>query len=83
MSRSTAVLGPSLAQPTNCESLLVDRYSGIDRPAAILVEAVQRNSGMNVAGKEWLRSIQAIAKETGAVVILDETEALWSDRPIF
>ncbi|MGY3347009.1 MULTISPECIES: aminotransferase class III-fold pyridoxal phosphate-dependent enzyme [unclassified Bradyrhizobium] len=45
-----------------------------DHPAAILVEAVQRKSGMNVARKEWLLSLQAIAKETGAVLILDDRE---------
>ncbi|WP_247396457.1 MULTISPECIES: aminotransferase class III-fold pyridoxal phosphate-dependent enzyme [unclassified Bradyrhizobium] len=66
-------VGP-VVSTDNLRKLLLDQYSGIDRPAAILVEAVQRNSGMNVAGKEWLRSIQAIAKETGAVLILDETE---------
>ncbi|MDA9405343.1 diaminobutyrate--2-oxoglutarate aminotransferase [Bradyrhizobium sp. CCBAU 45384] len=67
-------VGPVVSTTEHLRKLLLDQYSGIDRPAAILVEAVQRNSGMNVAGKEWLRAIQAIAKETGAVLILDETE---------
>ncbi|QOZ13497.1 aminotransferase class III-fold pyridoxal phosphate-dependent enzyme [Bradyrhizobium sp. CCBAU 51765] len=54
--------------------LLLEQYSGVAPPAAILVEAVQRKNGMNVARKEWLRSIQAIAKETGAVLILDDRQ---------
>ncbi|WP_407193065.1 aminotransferase class III-fold pyridoxal phosphate-dependent enzyme [Bradyrhizobium sp. STM 3566] len=67
-------VGPVVSTTDHLRKVLLDQYRGIDRPAAILVKAVQRNSGMNVASKEWLRSIQAIAKETGAVLILDETE---------
>ncbi|WP_247402563.1 aminotransferase class III-fold pyridoxal phosphate-dependent enzyme [Bradyrhizobium sp. 176] len=54
--------------------MLRDQNIGIDRPAAILVEAVPRKSGMNVARKEWLLSLQAMAKEIGAVLILDDRE---------
>ncbi|WFU85636.1 aminotransferase class III-fold pyridoxal phosphate-dependent enzyme [Bradyrhizobium sp. CIAT3101] len=54
--------------------MLLDQHTGIDRPAAILVEAVQRQSGMVVARKEWLLSLQEMAKEIGAVLILDDRE---------
>lgn len=67
-------LGPGVSTTDYLRKLLLDQYSGVARPAAILVEAVQRKNGMNVARKEWLRSIQAIAKETGAVLILDDRE---------
>ncbi|WP_456701673.1 MULTISPECIES: aminotransferase class III-fold pyridoxal phosphate-dependent enzyme [unclassified Bradyrhizobium] len=67
-------VGPVVGTTDHLRTLLRDQYSGINSPAAILVEAVQRNIGMNVAGKEWLRAVQAIAKETDAVLILDETE---------
>ncbi|RXH25475.1 diaminobutyrate--2-oxoglutarate aminotransferase [Bradyrhizobium nanningense] len=66
-------LGP-VSTTDYLRKLLLEQHSGIDRPAAILVEAVQRKSGMNVARKEWLRSVQAIAKETGAVLIVDDRE---------
>lgn len=33
----------------------MDESSGTDLPAAILVETVQGEGGINVAGKEWLQ----------------------------
>lgn len=54
--------------------MLLDRSSGIDAPAAILLETVQGEGGINVACKEWLQSIQAIAKETGALFIVDDIQ---------
>nr|WP_249810908.1 aminotransferase class III-fold pyridoxal phosphate-dependent enzyme [Bradyrhizobium sp. 164] len=56
------------------QKVLLDQYIGIDLPAAILVEAVQRKRGMNIARKEWLLSIQTMAKGTGAFLILDDRE---------
>ncbi|WP_458180677.1 diaminobutyrate--2-oxoglutarate transaminase [Bradyrhizobium sp. 14AA] len=56
------------------QKLLRDEGSGIDRPAAILVETVQGEGGINVAGKEWLQSIQDIAKEAGALFIIDDIQ---------
>ncbi|MDA9440785.1 diaminobutyrate--2-oxoglutarate aminotransferase [Bradyrhizobium sp. CCBAU 51745] len=67
-------LGPTVSTADYLRKMLLDQYSGIDRPAAILVEAVQRKSGMSVARKEWLQSIQAIAKDFGALLILDDRE---------
>jgi len=67
-------LGPVVSTTDYLRKVLRDQNIGIDRPAAILVEAVQRKRGMNVARKEWLLSLQAIAKETGAVLILDDRE---------
>lgn len=55
-------------------TLLLDRSSGIDAPAAILVEAVQGEGGINVASKEWLESIQAVAKDVGALLIIDDVQ---------
>lgn len=54
--------------------MLLDKSSGVDAPAAILVETVQGEGGINVACKEWLQSIQAIAKETGALFIVDDIQ---------
>lgn len=54
--------------------MLLDKSSGIDVPAAILVETVQGEGGINVGRKEWLQSIQAIAKDTGALFIIDDVQ---------
>lgn len=53
---------------------LTDESSGVDCPAAILVETVQGEGGINVASKQWLQSIQAIAKEVGAIFIVDDIQ---------
>lgn len=57
------------------EQRLADPSSGLDAPAAILVETVQGEGGLNVASPEWLRSIARIAKAHGALLIVDDIQA--------
>lgn len=54
--------------------MLMDESGGIDPPAAILVETVQGEGGINVARREWLQSIQSLAKDVGAVFIVDDVQ---------
>lgn len=67
-------LGSTVDTADYLRQVLTDESSGIDRPAAILVETVQGEGGINVARKEWLQSIQAIAKEAGALFIVDDIQ---------
>lgn len=67
-------LGSGVDTAEYVRKLLMDGGSGIDAPAAILVETVQGEGGINVASKKWLQSIQAIAKEVGAVFIVDDIQ---------
>lgn len=67
-------LGPAVDTTDYLQKLLVDEGSGIDRPAAVLVETVQGEGGINVAGKEWLQAIQAVAKNAGALFIVDDIQ---------
>lgn len=67
-------LGPDVDTANYLRSVLSDESSGIDCPAAILVETVQGEGGINVASMEWLRSIQAIAKDAGALLIIDDVQ---------
>jgi len=57
------------------EQRLADPSSGLDAPAAILVETVQGEGGLNAASAEWLRAIAAIAKRHGALLIVDDIQA--------
>jgi len=52
-----------------------DPSSGLKAPAAFLVEPIQAEGGVNVASKEWLLTIQSLAKEHGALLILDDIQA--------
>jgi diaminobutyrate-2-oxoglutarate transaminase len=54
---------------------LSDPSSGLDAPAAILVETVQGEGGLHVASPEWLRSIASVAKRHGALLIVDDIQA--------
>lgn len=54
---------------------LADPSSGLDAPAAILVETVQGEGGLNVATPAWLRKIARIAKAHGALLIVDDIQA--------
>lgn len=57
------------------EKLLEDGSSGIDIPAAFIVETVQGEGGINAASFEWLRKIEAIAKRFDILLIVDDVQA--------
>ncbi|WP_439366161.1 diaminobutyrate--2-oxoglutarate transaminase [Bradyrhizobium sp. DASA03005] len=67
-------LGPDIDAAEYLQKLLTDESSGVDYPAAILLETVQGEGGINVARKEWLQSIQTIAKNAGALFIVDDVQ---------
>lgn len=54
---------------------LKDASSGQKPPAAFLVEVIQAEGGVNCASEEWLRAIQDLAKEVGALFIVDDIQA--------
>ncbi|MDS9469225.1 diaminobutyrate--2-oxoglutarate transaminase [Paracoccus sp. MBLB3053] len=54
---------------------LSDPSSGFDAPAAIIVETVQGEGGLNAASPEWLRRIETIARKHGALFIIDDIQA--------
>ncbi|WP_016957138.1 diaminobutyrate--2-oxoglutarate transaminase [Catenovulum agarivorans] len=54
---------------------LSDPSSGIDAPAAFIVETVQGEGGLNIATPEWLLGLQKLAKKHGALLIVDDIQA--------
>jgi len=57
------------------EKLLEDGSSGIDIPAAFILETVQGEGGINAASFEWLRKIEAIARRFDIMLIVDDVQA--------
>ncbi|MBD3678590.1 MAG: diaminobutyrate--2-oxoglutarate transaminase [Rhodobacteraceae bacterium] len=57
------------------EAMLDNPSSGIDAPAAFLVELVQGEGGLNAASPEWVRGIAKLAKKHGALLIVDDIQA--------
>ncbi|GAB3728860.1 diaminobutyrate--2-oxoglutarate transaminase [Nocardiopsis nanhaiensis] len=55
-------------------TLLEDSGSGLDAPAAVIVEAVQGEGGINAASAEWLRGLSELCKEYGILLILDDIQ---------
>lgn len=67
--------GDNVDTADQLEKMLDDPSSGIDAPAAILVETVQGEGGLNAASFKWLRKIQSIARLHGALLIVDDIQA--------
>jgi diaminobutyrate-2-oxoglutarate transaminase len=55
--------------------MYADASSGLEPPAAILIEAVQCEGGVWVASAEWLKELREFAREIGALFILDDIQA--------
>ncbi|GAN78826.1 diaminobutyrate--2-oxoglutarate transaminase [Acidocella aminolytica] len=67
--------GPDVDTAALLERRLEDSSSGLEAPAAILVETVQGEGGLNAASFAWLRRIAEIAKRHGALLIVDDIQA--------
>jgi diaminobutyrate-2-oxoglutarate transaminase len=56
------------------ERLLGDSGSGLDKPAAVIVESVQGEGGINAARAEWLRGLSELCTRHGVLLILDDVQ---------
>lgn len=57
------------------ERLLDDPSSGVDLPAAVIVEPLQMEGGVYPASPEWLRRLRELTERRGILLILDEIQA--------
>ncbi|MGY4399222.1 diaminobutyrate--2-oxoglutarate transaminase [Bradyrhizobium sp. USDA 3315] len=55
--------------------VLTDPGSGIEKPAAIILETIQAEGGMNTASTTWLIEIQRICRTHNVVLIVDDIQA--------
>lgn len=49
--------------------------TGVELPAAIILETVQGEGGINAASMEWLQGIEKIAKDLDILLIVDDIQA--------
>ena len=54
--------------------VLTDDHSGVDKPAAIILETVQAEGGINVASVEWLKEVYQICKDNDIIMIVDDIQ---------
>lgn len=57
------------------EKLLGDNSSGLDIPAGVIVETVQGEGGINVAGLNWLKRLEQICRDHDILLIIDDIQA--------
>lgn len=53
---------------------LSDPSSGLDKPAAVLVETVQGEGGVNTASPEWLRGLASLCRKHDLLLIVDDIQ---------
>lgn len=56
------------------ERVLDDSGSGLNRPAAVIVETVQGEGGLNVARLEWLQALADLCHQREILLIVDDVQ---------
>ncbi|SDP02117.1 diaminobutyrate-2-oxoglutarate transaminase [Actinopolyspora xinjiangensis] len=56
------------------ESLLRDSGSGLNAPAAVIVETLQGEGGINDTRAEWLRGLSELCRRHGILLIVDDVQ---------
>ncbi|MFJ7735127.1 diaminobutyrate--2-oxoglutarate transaminase [Lysinibacillus sp. NPDC097287] len=56
------------------EKILEDDHSGIEKPAAIILETIQAEGGINVASNDWLQGLASICKKHDILLICDDIQ---------
>jgi len=57
------------------DRVLGDSGSGVDKPAAIIVETVQGEGGLRAARPEWLRGLAKLCAQHDVLLIVDDVQA--------
>ncbi|MFD5378950.1 diaminobutyrate--2-oxoglutarate transaminase [Streptomyces griseoincarnatus] len=56
------------------DRLLAGEGSGLNAPAAVIVETVQGEGGINVARSEWLRALAGLCRRRDMLLIVDDIQ---------
>lgn len=67
-------LGDTIDTSQILEKMLDDPSSGVTNVAAVILEVIQGEGGINVAGKSWAQAVERIARRHGAILIVDEIQ---------
>ncbi|MFL1676859.1 diaminobutyrate--2-oxoglutarate transaminase [Paenibacillus dendritiformis] len=67
-------MGPDIDTLDYMENYINDSGSGVSRPAAIIVETVQGEGGINEASNEWLQRLERICRSHEIVLIVDDVQ---------
>lgn len=67
-------LGDKVDTIAYLRKILEDDSSGTGLPAAIVLETIQAEGGINVAGEQWLRDLRQICDDFDILMITDEIQ---------
>ncbi|EGF31163.1 Diaminobutyrate-pyruvate aminotransferase [Oxalobacteraceae bacterium IMCC9480] len=67
--------GPEVDTIAMLDKLIADPSSGVDHPAAVIVESVQGEGGLNVAGLNWLKKLEKLCRRHDILLIVDDIQA--------
>ncbi len=56
------------------DTILSDDHSGVEKPAAIILETVQADGGINPFSAEWLRGVRALCDKHDILMIVDDIQ---------
>lgn len=68
-------LGDGIETTEYLDKVLSDSSSGVDHPAAVLVETVQGEGGINAASMSWLKNLELVCKKHEILLIVDDIQA--------
>lgn len=68
-------LGEDIDTTAYLDKVLSDSSSGINSPAAVLVETVQGEGGINAASIKWLQNLQSVCRKHKILLIIDDIQA--------
>jgi len=66
--------GPDVDTVAYLRKFLEDNSSGVDLPAAIILETVQAEGGVNVASDRWLQDIEQVCRDFDILLIIDDIQ---------
>lgn len=66
--------GPDVNTADYLRKFLEDNSSGVDLPAAIILETIQAEGGINVASEKWLQQIEQICRDFDILLIVDDIQ---------
>jgi len=67
-------LGQDVDTVEYLRKMISDSSSGVDLPAAIIVETIQGEGGINIASVEWLRKLEQLCHDFDILLIIDDIQ---------
>lgn len=65
---------PELDTLKYIETLITDDHSGVDKPAAIVLETVQADGGINPFDVEWLQGLRVLCDKYDILMVVDDVQ---------